>query len=78
MTAQQYSTLILNWPVSDEALAKLRDTFTTVHYHPEGDVPDQAKKEGDVWFSRWAGLPNDLKLEEVPKLRLLQLTSGEP
>lgn len=76
MTAQKYSTLILNWEVSPKSLSALKKAFHTVHYHPDGEVPKSAMEGAEVWFSRYNGLPNELGLGEVPNLKLLQLTSG--
>lgn len=77
MTAMKYSSLILNYDVSESALGKLKKTFPTVYYHPDGKVPKESLKKGEVWFTRHSG-PEDVELGDVPNLKLVQLTSGMP
>lgn len=77
MTALTYSTVVLDFEISPSALSKLKKAFHIVHYHPDGHVPASSWKEADVCFSRPDGLPDGLKLEEVPNLRLVQILSGK-
>jgi hypothetical protein len=77
MTAMTYSTLVLGFKLSPTALSQLQKTFHTVHYHPDSKIPQDAWKEADVCFAGPRGLPDDLKLGDVPNLRLLQILSGK-
>lgn len=64
-------------PLSDYALNLLRTNFTTVHYYPEEDIPDELAAEVEIWYCKWFGLPAEWTLEKVPKTKVLQLASGE-
>jgi hypothetical protein len=77
MTALTYSTLVLGFELPESSLSVLKKTFHKVHYHPDGSIPADSWKEADVCFAKPNGLPDDLKLESVPNLRLLQILSGE-
>lgn len=76
MTAHTYTTLVLGFEVSPDVKSKLDKTFHTVHYHPDGSIPDKAWRESDVCFAMPNGLPDTLKLEQVPNLHLVQILSG--
>jgi hypothetical protein len=71
-----YNTLAVTLEVSDLTLSKFKKAFRSVHYHPDGNVPDSALESVEVWFSKWSGLPDGVKIEQVPKLKIVQLTSG--
>jgi hypothetical protein len=74
-------SLVITIPLSDEALAKLRNHFPTIFYHPDGNVSEKdgkALKEGEVWFTGTGAFPGIVKsIEDVPKARVVQLASGE-
>jgi hypothetical protein len=74
-------SLVITIPLSEEALAKLRNHFPTVFYHPDGDVSSKdgkALREGEVWFTGTGAFPRIVKsIEDVPKARVVQLASGE-
>ncbi|KAI9638424.1 D-isomer specific 2-hydroxyacid dehydrogenase [Dioszegia hungarica] len=76
MTAHTYTTLVLGFEVSPDVKSKLDKTFHTVHYHPDGSIPDKAWRESDVCFAMPNGLPDTLKLEQVPNLHLVQILSA--
>jgi hypothetical protein len=80
MTSHRFDTLLVTLPLSNAALASLRAAFRTVLYRPDaGDAPphkdDLARAE--VWFTKWSGIPKGVELGDTPRLRLVQLTSGE-
>lgn len=72
-------TLILTTPkLSAESMSKLKSTFKTIHqFEKKDDVTPEALKDAEVWFSNYDGVNEGLKPEEVGKLRLVQLSSGE-
>lgn len=77
MSPPKLSTLTVTLEVSPKTLSKLRSTFSKVNYHPTGEVPKAALHESEVWFSKWSGIPDGVKVEDVPELKIVQLTSGE-
>ncbi|ORY21380.1 D-isomer specific 2-hydroxyacid dehydrogenase [Naematelia encephala] len=77
MTAQKFSTLAVCANISKSKLDELKKEFHTVHYHPDAKIPDEILKDIDIWFTRYLGFPANVKsLEQIPKTRLLQLTSA--
>ena len=63
--------------ISDGSLAKLRQVFPVVHYHPDHRVPRELWKDVEVWYTRYTGFPEGITLGDIPKTRALQLSSGE-
>lgn len=63
--------------ISDGSLAKLRQVFPVVHYHPDHKVPRELWKDVEVWYTRYTGFPEGITLGDIPKTRALQLSSGE-
>lgn len=82
MTSHTFNRLLITFDIPPACLAKLKQTFHTVHYFPdpaETPPPKEVLREVDVWFLsflRWVGVPEDVRLEDTPNLRLIQLTSG--
>lgn len=72
------STALVTLTLSDKSLDALRSTFSTVHYHPSGsDAPSaSALKEVDMLFGPPQRLSNVKTLDELPKLRYIQLGSA--
>lgn len=71
-------TLVITVSLSPESIDKFRALFKTVHYHPDGQVPGEVQSEAEVWFTNWAGFPDSVaRLEDVPNVRILQLSSGQ-
>jgi hypothetical protein len=69
--------LVVLVPLSDESLDKLKKLCKVVHYHPDGNVPSEVMGEGEVWFTGTSAFPDIVKtVEDVPKARVLQLSSG--
>jgi hypothetical protein len=70
-------TLIVTVNLSTESIDKLKSLFKNVHHHPDGKVPKDVISKAEVWFSNWQGLPEVVSsIEDIPNLRLLQLSSG--
>ncbi|TXT10604.1 hypothetical protein VHUM_02109 [Vanrija humicola] len=67
------STVAVLIPLPDAALAKLRAVFPTVHYHPDFTLPAAVRPEVEFIFTTWAGLPSDVALADIPKVRHVQL-----
>ena len=80
MTAIKLNTLIVSgFTVSESTIEDLKKEFKEVHYFPDPEVlpPKDLWKEVEVWYIRFTGLPEEISsVEQVPRLRLLQLTSG--
>ena len=79
MTNNQLQTVSLSYKVSEETLAKVKQTFKTVYYHPDGEeLPADKVAEVNVWATSWRGLPEHVKsLDELKGTKLIQLASGE-
>ena len=71
-----YRTLLSTVVVSPEKLAELNQAFDVVYYHPDKKVPLDELQQVDVWLCGWAGPLPGLTLRDLPRLKLLQLTSG--
>lgn len=74
-------TLLILRPTSDDALSRIKQSFSTVHYHPEPtpeEVTDEKLKEVDAIFINWSGLPDNIvpSFSKTPKLKFLQLPSA--
>ena len=77
MTATHLSTLCCVVPVSDSVLAKLRDGFQKVHYHPDENIPKDVLGEVDMWFTNPYGLPKSIvNVDQIPRTICVQITSG--
>lgn len=77
-TAPSLETLIVTVPVSAEKLAEVKTHFKTVHVFDEGEtVTKEAAREVEVWYSNYLGIPKEIEYEDVPNLKLVQLTSGK-
>lgn len=73
-------TLIVTVSLSPESLTKVKKNFKTVHYYPDPNtpVPDEALAKADIWYSNWQAFPAVVKkAEQVPELKVMQLSSGE-
>jgi len=72
--------LIITVPLlSEPTIQKFKDRFQSVHLHPDGKVPSEVAKKADVWFASFTGFPESVKvLEDIPRLKLLQVISGMP
>lgn len=69
--------LVVLVPLSDESLNKLKELCKVVHYHPDGKIPKRVMGEGEVWFTGTSAFPDVVEtVEDVPKARVLQLSSG--
>lgn len=64
--------------ISLAKLDEIRAAFKTVHYHPDGQVPDDHLAEVDMWFTSWTGLPpNVTSLKQIPRTKVIRLSSGQ-
>ncbi len=71
------STLCVTVRISDKVLYAFKKQFSTVHYFPDDQVPEEVWPEVDVWYARWTGLPEGIvSLDQVKKTKVLQLSSG--
>ncbi|ODN72674.1 hypothetical protein L202_08114 [Cryptococcus amylolentus CBS 6039] len=78
-THPQLDILGLTVALSPEKLAELKTHFKHVYYYPlDGteELPKEAAAEVDVWYCNWLGIPEYIKYEDVPNLKLVQLTSA--
>ncbi|OWZ28974.1 oxidoreductase [Cryptococcus neoformans AD2-60a] len=76
-TAPSLETLIVTVPVSAEKLAEVKTHFKTVHIFAEEEtVTKEAAREAEVWYSNYLGIPKEIEYEDVPNLKLVQLTSA--
>lgn len=70
-------TLVVTVSLSPESIDKLKSLFKHVHYHPDAKVPKDVITKAEVWFTNWQGIPEVVEtIDDIPKLRLLQLSSG--
>lgn len=77
-TVPSLETLIISVPVSAEKLAEVKTHFKTVHVFGEDEtVTKEAAREAEVWYCNWFGIPKEIEYEDVPNLKLVQLTSGK-
>jgi hypothetical protein len=75
--SESLQNLVVLVPLSDGALDKLKKLCKVVHYHPDGNAPTEVMGEGEVWFTGTSAFPDIVKtVEDVPKARVLQLSSG--
>lgn len=72
----RYQTLTVTTPVNSTTLEKLRANFAKVYFYPEGDIPQEALLETEVFFTPWEGVPDWVMPGMIPNTRLIQLTSG--
>ncbi|TYJ52190.1 hypothetical protein B9479_007205 [Cryptococcus floricola] len=78
-THPQFDILGLTVALSPEKLAELKTHFKHVYYYPldgKEELPKEAAAEVDVWYCNWLGIPEYIKYEDVPNLKLVQLTSA--
>jgi phosphoglycerate dehydrogenase-like enzyme len=60
-----------------EGLDKLRGTFKTVHYHPDGDLPSDVASSVQLLLTTNKGLPPKFKsVQELPHLKHVQMISA--
>lgn len=60
-----------------EGLEKLRGTFKTVHYHPDGDLPTDVASTVQLLLTTNKGLPPKFKsVQELPHLKHVQMISA--
>lgn len=77
MTASSpLQTIAVTFELSDVSLDKLRNAFGTIFYHPDNVVPAEEARKTEVWMTRYTGLPDAIKFEDLPKTKIVQLTSG--
>lgn len=70
-------TLVITLPISNESLEKLHLHFPNIHYRPNGQLDRKVMGEGEVWFTGFTAFPASVgTIEDIPKARVLQLTSG--
>jgi len=74
-------TILVFRTVADDALDKLKKTFSTVHYLPDPkpeQVNDDMLKNADAIFINWSGLPDDIvpSFSKTPRLKLIQMPSA--
>jgi lactate dehydrogenase-like 2-hydroxyacid dehydrogenase len=74
-------TILVFRTVTDDALDKLKKTFSTVHYLPDPkseQVDDEMLKNTDAIFINWSGLPDDIvpSFSKTPRLKLIQMPSA--
>ncbi|WWC85179.1 uncharacterized protein L201_000036 [Kwoniella dendrophila CBS 6074] len=73
------SNLIITCPLSPEKLAQVKTHFKSVHHFPPNSK-DKVSKElagkADVFYSNYLGIPDYLEFEDLPNLKLVQLTSA--
>ncbi|WVQ98431.1 hypothetical protein IAU59_005554 [Kwoniella sp. CBS 9459] len=77
--APSLSHLIITCPLSAAKLAELKPHFKTIHHYPpssDKQVPKELAKEAQVWYSNYIGLPKYLEFEDLPNLKVVQLTSA--
>lgn len=73
----KFDTAIITVHLSPETVEKAKKTFKTVHYYPDEVVPKNVLADADIWLASWAAFPKAVeRLEEIPKLKVLQVTSG--
>jgi hypothetical protein len=71
-------TLAVTVTLSPGSIDKLKKIFKTVHYHPDGKVPEKLLGDIEVWFANYAAFPEVVEsLDQIPKVRLLQISSGK-
>lgn len=76
-TVPSLETLIVSVPVSAEKLAEVKTHFKTVHVFAEDEtVTKEAARKAEVWYCNWFGIPKEIEYEDVPNLKLVQLTSA--
>jgi hypothetical protein len=73
----KHMTVAITAPISDRKLADIKAVVDTVHYYPDGDVPDDISAEVEIWFTTWTGFPASItSVDQLPKTRMIQLSSG--
>lgn len=64
--------------ISEEKLKQIKKVSQNVHYYPEGNFPVDLLAHIDIWYTTWTGLPSNVtRLEQVPRTKVVQLSSGE-
>ncbi|OCF31483.1 oxidoreductase [Kwoniella heveanensis BCC8398] len=82
--APSLSNLIITCPLSADKLAELKPHFKSIYHYPpaslagndQEQIPKELAREADVWYSNYLGLPKYLEFEDVPNLKVVQLTSA--
>ncbi|WVQ99102.1 hypothetical protein IAU59_006234 [Kwoniella sp. CBS 9459] len=75
--SEAFSVVVITVAVSDGVLGRIKAQFETVHYHPDGQVPENHAREADIWYTAWLGLPKSIEsLSQVPKTKVVQLSSA--
>ncbi|ODO12142.1 hypothetical protein I350_00928 [Cryptococcus amylolentus CBS 6273] len=69
--------LIITVNLSNDKLAEVKTHFKHVHVYEDGEkVPKEIAKEVEVWYSNHLGVPDYIGVDDVPELKLVQLTSA--
>ncbi|WVQ71352.1 hypothetical protein IAR50_000880 [Cryptococcus sp. DSM 104548] len=69
--------LVITVPLSTDKLAEIKTHFKHVHVYPDGQkVPKEVAREVEVWYSNPYGVPDYIGVDDVPELKLVQLTSA--
>lgn len=75
--AVTYHNVVITVPLADWKLEEVRPHATNLHYHPDGNVPGEILECADIWFTSWTGFPKNVtSLDQIPKTKIVQLTSG--
>jgi phosphoglycerate dehydrogenase-like enzyme len=72
-----FDTILVLWPLTDDVLARLRKTFRTVIYQPDGEpLPDETLQTVEVALMMMP--PKGLldSFSQTPKLKWIQVASA--
>lgn len=73
-----FEDVVITAPIAQWKLDEILPLAARVHYHPDNKVPDDVLKQAEIWFTTWTGFPSNVtQLDQIPKTRVIQLTSGE-
>lgn len=75
-TSHTVDTLAVSTTLTDAQKKRLTDVFKTVHHYPEKKFPQEILKDIDYFFTNWEGIPHEVKLSDLPRLKHLQITSA--
>ena len=80
MTPPHLTNIIVSVPkINNATLDRLHKRFQSVYIASDDTpIPPDVLSSAHVWFAYYFGLTKEVKsLDDIPKLRLLQLASGE-
>ncbi|WVQ77914.1 hypothetical protein IAR50_007620 [Cryptococcus sp. DSM 104548] len=78
-THPELDTLAITVTLSPDKLAHVKTHFKHVYYYPHDGEIQISRTEAtlvDVWYCNWIGIPQHISYEDVPNLKLVQLTSA--